>query len=72
MTNPKDVRRKEPYEDLERPPRRIEDPDDRVDEAVDESFPASDPPSFTPSRPGPPSKEPDKPSTGLASDAPGG
>ena len=72
MTNPKDVRHKTPHEGLERPPHRIDDPDERVDEAVDESFPASDPPSFTPSRPGAPSKQPDKPSTGLPSDAPGG
>lgn len=72
MKNPKDVRPKIPHEGLERPPHTIEDPDTRVDEAVDESFPASDPPSFTPSRSGPPSSNPDKPSTGLPSDAPGG
>ena len=52
-------------EGLERPPHHIEDPDELVDEASDESFPASDPPSFTPSRSGPPSKQPDKPGTGL-------
>lgn len=33
-------------------PRRI-DSDDPVDEASDESFPASDPPSFSPSRAAP-------------------
>ena len=72
MTDPNDVRRHIPHEDLERPPHRIENPDEVVDEAADESFPASDPPSFTPSRSGDPSKEPDRPSTGLPSDAPGG
>ena len=71
MADPNDVRHVQ-HEELERPPHKIEDPDERVDEAVDESFPASDPPSFTPLRTGDPSKKPDKPSTGLPSDAPGG
>jgi hypothetical protein len=69
---PKDAIPKVPHEDLERPPRKIKNPDDLVDETGDESFPASDPPSFTPSRTGAPAKKPDKPSTGLPSDAPGG
>ena len=71
MADRDDVRHVQ-HEELERPPHKIEDPDERVDEAVDESFPASDPPSFTPLRTGDPSKKPDKPSTGLPSDAPGG
>jgi hypothetical protein len=68
----RDVRQPVPGEDLERPPHHIEDPDELVDENIDESFPASDPPSFTPSRPGPPSTKPDRPGTGPPSDAPGG
>ena len=69
MNQPKrDVRQPMPDEDLERPPHLIEDPDELVDENIDQSFPASDPPSFTPSRPGPPSKKPDLPGTGSPSD----
>ena len=64
----KDVRQPEPGEDLERPPDRIEEPDERIDEALDESFSEPDPPSFTT----PPSEKPSQPSTGLPSDAPGG
>lgn len=71
----RDVRQPNPDEGFERPPQRIEVPDERVEEPVDESVeepaPVSDPPSFAPSEYGPPSK-PDLPSTGLPSDAPGG
>jgi hypothetical protein len=61
-----------PGDDVERPPHPLEDPDERIDEAGEQSFPGSDPPSFTPSRTGAPSEKPDRPSTGLPSDAPGG
>jgi hypothetical protein len=37
------------------------DPSDPVEEASNESFPASDPPSFSPSRARPPYKGPQKP-----------
>ena len=65
-----DVRQPNPGDDLERPPQKIEDPDERIDEPVKEEFPGADPPSFT--RSDPPSQKPDVPSTGLPSDAPGG
>lgn len=76
MANPpeppkRDVRQPDPGEDFERPPERIEVPDERIVEPISEPIPETDPPSFAPSESGPP-KKPDLPSTGLPSDAPGG
>lgn len=53
--------KKERDSKIEKPdaPRRIES-DDPVDEASDESFPASDPPSFSPSRAAPSREDPDE------------
>ena len=65
-----DVRQPNPDGDVERPPKEIQDPDERIEEPVKEEFPGADPPSFT--RSDLPSKKPEVPSTGLPSDAPGG
>ena len=67
----RDVRQPNPEEDFERPPEKIEVPDERIEEPIREPIPETDPPSFAPSESGPP-KKPDLPSTGLPSDAPGG
>ena len=70
-TPKRDVRQPNPEEDFERPPQRIDVPDETIVEPITEPIPETDPPSFAPSESGPPSK-PDLPSTGLPSDAPGG
>lgn len=71
QTPERDVRQPDPEEDFERPPEKIEVPDERVDEPMVDPVPVTDAPSFAPSESGPP-KKPDLPSTGLPSDAPGG
>lgn len=61
--SPRSKRRPAAVPQSPKPDRHL-DPDDPVDEASDESFPASDPPSRSPSRPGPPrpaGENPDKP-----------
>jgi hypothetical protein len=58
-----------PDVDIEPPPDPIEAPDEQRGEGIEEAFPSSDPPSFTQD---PNVKEPELPSTGLPSEAPGG
>ena len=76
MTNPeppdREVRQPAPGVDIERPPDPIEAPEDTIDEAIDEELGSSDPPSFTSPAPDPAPQNPNVPSTGLPSDAPGG
>jgi hypothetical protein len=68
----RDIREPAPGEDLQRPPEPIEAPGEMNDEALDEQFSTPDAPSFTEPGTDPAPAEPNAPSTGLPSDAPGG
>jgi hypothetical protein len=77
MANPwpppnRDIREPDPGDGLQRPPEPIEAPDEVIDDAIDEQFSTPDAPSFTEPGLAPAPTEPNQPSTGLPSDAPGG